>query len=195
MITVEVLITRRARHNRLHLLRYIWLFPTLGTNLLEWGSVGTRISTTRRIRSDESVRNPSELIASFGVEAETVGRIAKRRHSPFHTTTRDCPRCDCGPAELHRECSVSLLFKTSITAGHLTRFTTSNAPARQTQMRANEHEQVWPAFNSTSQGHKKHMRLKRYSGRSYTGGGSCATISRICALISIVNDHGKRADW
>lgn len=59
MITVQGLITRRIRYNRLHLLRCIWLFPTLGTNLSEWDPVRTRHQTSHHDenRSDKFVRN------------------------------------------------------------------------------------------------------------------------------------------
>lgn len=172
MITVQVLITRRARYNRLHLLRYIWLFPTLGTNLLEWGSVGTRIPPWREFAPTSSYEKPVRINRILRGAVETVGRIAKR-HSSFRTTmrlsTRDYAR------RVHRECFVSLLFKTSISADHLTRSTTSTAAyglMHYSQIRkreTNEQERVWPAL--ISQWHKKRIciYLKRHLLCFYNG--------------------------
>lgn len=102
MITVQGLITRRIRYNRLHLLRCIWLFPTLGTNLSEWEHA-TKHPTMTRIRSDKFVRNTSELIESLKW-VETTGRIAKQ-HSSFHSAIL----FTCNYArKVHRECFVSL---------------------------------------------------------------------------------------
>lgn len=117
MIIVQGLITQHARYNRLHLLRCIWLFSTLGTNLSEWGLVRTRIhhdeNSSRRVCMDTS-----ELIECSKWIERWDWRYAKRHSDSLHDTRR-----------LHgimpRECtgnvsSLTILSKTFTSAHRLT---------------------------------------------------------------------------
>lgn len=63
--------------------------------------------TMTRIRSESPYQTRQNYLILRG-EVEAAGRIVKR-----HST------CDYAQGRMHRECLVSLLFKTSISADHL----------------------------------------------------------------------------